>query len=282
VTGPDEYNALVDNNCYTNMMARANLHYAFEVFNWMRQKHLETWDELSRKLNLTGAEAGEWKKAGDSIYIPGNGDGLYLQDEGFLNRVPWDFENTPKGKYPLLLHYHPLVIYRHQVCKQADLILALFMLWNEFSLEEKRINFDFYEKLTTHDSSLSTSIFCILASELGYHEKALDYFNRSIRLDLDDNHGNTKDGIHAANMAGTCLCVLNGFAGIRIGPDGIRFNPVLPPIWEGYAFKIQYKNRLIQVEIGKEGYQMTLLEGQDLQVMINGVEEILHVQQTLK
>ena len=143
-------------------------------------------------------------------------------------RSPGTSPNTPKDNYPLLLHYHPLVIYRHQVCKQADVVLALLLLSNEFTLDDKRRDFDFYERVTTHDSSLSSCIFSIVASEVGYHDKAYDYFMETARLDLDNTHGNTDYGVHTAAMAGTWLGVAYGFAGMRLIDAGLRFAPTLP------------------------------------------------------
>jgi alpha,alpha-trehalose phosphorylase len=146
----------------------------------------------------------------------------------------WDFANTPKENYPLLLNYHPMVIYRHQVCKQADVVLALLLLSNEFTLDDKRRDFDYYERVTTHDSSLSSCIFSIIAAEVGYHDKAYDYFMETARLDLDDTHGNTHYGVHTAAMAGTWMGVAYGFAGMRVVGGELRFAPTLPKQWQHY------------------------------------------------
>ena len=191
---------------------------------------------------------------------------LYKQDDTFLDKAPWDFEHTPPENYPLLIHYHPLVIYRHQVCKQADFVLALFLLGNQFTMDEKRRNYDFYEKVTTHDSSLSTCIFSIVASEIGYHDKAYAYFMNTARMDLDDYHGNVKDGVHIANMAGTWMCLVNGFGGMRTYNGALSFNPYLPEGWEGYSFNVTYQGRLIKVTIGKAGIDYKLLKGEPLPI----------------
>jgi beta-phosphoglucomutase len=138
----------------------------------------------------------------------------------------WDFANTPKENYPLLLNYHPMVIYRHQVCKQADVVLALLLLSDQFTLEDKRRDFDYYEAVTTHDSSLSSCIFSIIAAEVGYQDKAYDYFMETARLDLDDTHGNTHYGVHTAAMAGTWMGVAYGFAGMRVVGGELKFRAV--------------------------------------------------------
>jgi alpha,alpha-trehalose phosphorylase len=273
VTGPDEYTACVNNNCYTNLLAKENLEYAFKTALWLKENEKEAYDKLIKKIQLEEAEVEFWKKAADNMYIPYNEElKIYLQDDSFLDKTPWDFENTPKENYPLLLHYHPLVIYRHQVCKQADLILAQFLLSNKFDIDQKRRDYDFYEKVTTHDSSLSTCVFSIAASEVGYHDKAYKYFMETATMDLTDSHNNTKDGIHAANMAGAWMCVVNGFGGMRVYEDTLSFNPYLPEGWEEYSFKITYRGRLIEVKVDKKGANYRRLQGDSLTILSGGEE----------
>jgi alpha,alpha-trehalose phosphorylase len=196
--------------------------------------------------------------------------GIHEQDDSFLSKQPWDFANTPAGNYPLLLHYHPLVIYRHQVCKQADVVLALLLLSNEFSLEDKRRDFDFYERVTTHDSSLSSCIFSMIAAEVGYQDKAYAYFMETARLDLDNTHGNTQYGVHTAAMAGTWLGVAYGFAGMRIDAAGLRFAPVLPEQWRGYRFKAHVHGALLEVDVDAAGASYRLLQGEALTLAHHG------------
>lgn len=271
VTGPDEYNALVNNNYYTNLMAKTNLEYAHQTAAWMKAGEPQAYRQLARRLQLEDGEIDFWKTAAERVYLPFDpAHGIHPQDDAFLDKAPWDFQNTPADEYPLLLHFHPLVIYRHQVCKQADVVLALFLLGHLFTPEEKKRNFDFYEPLTTHDSSLSTAVFSVIASELGYHDKAYRYFLSTVRMDLDDSHGNTKDGIHAANMAGAWMCVVNGFAGMRIHGDSLSFKPYLPAQWERYTFKVAYRGRLIQVSVQPDGTTYRLLSGEELTILHNG------------
>lgn len=151
----------------------------------------------------------------------------------------------------------------------------MFMLGDRFTPEDKKKNYDFYERVTTHDSSLSTAIFSIMASEIGYHDKAYDYFSRTARMDLDDSHGNTKDGIHAANMAGTWMCVVNGFAGMRACDGVLSFNPYLPGDWEEYSFRITYRGRLIKVTVNKGGTRYELLEGDGITIVHMGEQRLL-------
>ncbi len=270
VTGPDEYNVLVDNNCYTNLMAKENLQYACDIAQWMKEHAGEAYQKLAAKIGLAEQELMDWKRAADNMYIPYDEKlQLHKQDDHFLDKALWDFANTPPENHPLLIHYHPLVIYRYQVSKQADLVLALFLLGHKFTLDEKKRDYDYYEKITTHDSSLSTCIFSIVASEIGYRDKAYQYFMTTARMDLDDTHGNVNAGIHAANMAGTWMCVVNGFAGMRSHDNVLSFHPYLPQSWDEYTFKITYQGNLLRVAIGREDVNYTLLNGGNLRIFHN-------------
>lgn len=276
VTGPDEYSALVNNNCYTNFMAKENLSYAYEMALWMKENAKRDYEYLAGKIELEQEELEFWKNAADNMYIPYNQDlKIHSQDDSFLDRSPWDFNNTPRENYPLLLHYHPLVIYRHQVCKQADLILAEVLLSHKFDLEQKKRDYDYYEKVTTHDSSLSTCIFSIAASEIGYHDKAYEYFIETATMDLMNSHGNTKDGIHAANMAGTWMCIVNGFGRVKIYGDKLEINPCIPQQWNKYSFRITYRNRIIEVLVDKQGASYKLLEGESIDIVSKGETIVL-------
>ncbi|HRS22336.1 MAG TPA: glycosyl hydrolase family 65 protein, partial [Clostridia bacterium] len=267
VTGPDEYTAIVNNNFYTNIMAKDNLEYAHNTAVWMREYHRPEYDKLAAEIGLEPEETELWKLAADNMYLPySEKHGIHMQDDTFLDKKVWDFENVPKENYPLLLHYHPLVIYRHQVCKQADVVLALFLLGHKFSLEQKRRDYEYYEKVTTHDSSLSACIFSIVANDIGYHEEAYDYFIKTARMDLDDYQGNTHHGVHTANMAGSWMCIVNGFAGMRVYDDILSFKPYIHPDWKSYSFKITYRGRLIKLTISSSEVSYELLEGNELEI----------------
>ena len=273
VTGPDEYTAIVDNNYYTNLMARENLLYACQTADWLRANRRRRYDELAARLDLTDDEIGFWRRAAEGMYLPYDEElRIHPQDDTFLAKEAWGFAQTPADRYPLLLHYHPLVIYRHQVCKQADVVLALFLQGDKFTLEEKRRDYDYYEPLTTHDSSLSPSIFSIVASEIGYRDKAYDYFLRSARMDLDDLYGNTDSGIHAANMAGSWMAVVNGFGGMRVYDGTLHFQPYLPDGWREYSFRVTFRGRLIKVTVDAEKVVYELLEGAPLAIRHQGAE----------
>jgi alpha,alpha-trehalose phosphorylase len=280
VTGPDEYTAIVNNNYYTNAMARMHMRFAAEVAGRLRAERPDDYARVAAAIGLEEGEIAAWRAAGDAMRLPyDEALGIHEQDDSFLSKQPWDFAATPKENYPLLLHYHPLVIYRHQVCKQADVVLALMLLSSEFTLEDKRRDFDFYERVTTHDSSLSSCIFSIVASEVGYREKAYAYFMETARLDLDNTHGNTEYGVHTAAMAGTWLGVAYGFAGMRIDEAGLRFAPVLPDQWRGYRFKVHVQGALLEVEVGAGGTVYRLLRGAALSLSHRGRQFALSAQQ---
>ncbi|MCR5725026.1 MAG: beta-phosphoglucomutase [Treponema sp.] len=243
VTGPDEYTAIVNNNAFTNLMVR-------ETF------------ELAANLcgqEATPEEKADWKKAACSMYIPfDKKEGVYPQDDSFMDKKEWDFANTPRSNYPLLLHYHPLVIYRHRVLKQPDLVLAQFLLSGRFSLAEKIRNFRFYEKYTTGDSSLSHCIMSIMACETGDTEKALLYFNKTVRMDIDDVNGNSRDGIHTACMAGSWMSVVYGFAGFRDYGASYSFNPRLPAGWKRLQFSLCLKGCVLDVALTEDCAEYSL------------------------
>lgn len=265
VTGPDEYTALVNNNAYTNLMARNNLRFALKTLKQLQKENPAQYRALQDRLTLQGAELDQWERAAESMYIPYDAKrGIYPQDDSFMQKEPWPFDETPRDKYPLLLHFHPLVIYRHQVLKQPDLVLAQFLLSEQFTLAEKIRNYRFYEKLTTGDSSLSHCIQSIMAAEIGDSEKAYSYFLKTVRMDLDDVHGNSQDGIHTAAMAGSWLSILYGFAGFRDRPRpgtdvNYSFNPKLPAQWSRLAFSLQIEGYTLKVDVGHHAVQYSLV-----------------------
>ncbi|MDK0658445.1 glycosyl hydrolase family 65 protein [Clostridium perfringens] len=272
VTGPDEYNAIVDNNFYTNLMARENLRDAIWALNKIKEKDKLAYDNLIKKIDLKDKEIEYWKKIIENMYFPYDEKiGVYPLDDGFMKRKPWDDSKIPKEKRHLLYeNYHPLFIFRQRMSKQADAILAMYLHNNLFSIEELRKNYDFYQKVTLHHSSLSTCIFGILASQIGYDEEAYKYFSQSARMDLDDYHNNFYAGIHAANMAGTWQGIVNGFAGLRTNKGILELNPTIPKEWNAYSFKIFYKKNLLEIKISKDEIEIRLLEGENLELYVYG------------
>jgi len=271
VTGPDEYTCVVNNNYYTNVMAKHNLLWAAKVYYLLKEEDGNYLKQLAERLELTELEVSEWTDAGEKMYLPY--DETYkinAQDDSFLQKGRWDLENTPKDKFPLLLNYHPLTLYRYQVCKQADTVLAHYLLEDEQNFETIKNSYDYYEQITTHDSSLSSCVYSIMASKLGYKAKAYDYFNETARLDLDNTHGNTKDGLHMANMGGTWLAIVYGFAGLRVKEAGLSLAPSLPSEWNSLDFLLQYQGRLLKVHMDRTAVTYVIMEGEGLTISHNG------------
>ena len=232
VTGPDEYTAVVDNNLFTNLMARENLRYAADTVEALRRDHPDVFALLVRNTGLYFGEIAAWRHAAERMYVPWDERlRIHPQDNSFLDKERWDFAGTPEDHYPLLLHYHPLNLYRAQVIKQADTVLAMFLLGDQFPADQKKRNFDYYDPLTTHDSSLSVCIQSIVANELGYARRALRYFNFAATMDLSDVGGNMMHGAHIASIGGAWMALVYGFAGMRDYGGGISFRPRLPSEW---------------------------------------------------
>lgn len=265
VTGPDEYTCMVNNNYYTNLLAKYNLEWAVKCEKLLMAEG--KWETLCKKMDLQPEELQEFKKAADEMYLPYDEElDINPQDDSFLKKKKWDFAHTPKENYPLLLHYHPLALYRRQVCKQADTVLAHFILEDYQKLSTIRSSFLYYEKVTTHDSSLSTCIFSIMAAKLGMVEKAYEYFGESAKLDLFNTHKNTKDGIHTANMAGNYMAIIYGFAGLRIKESGLYLSPCIPDKWKSYQFRFQYQGTRMEIKVSKEGCLLRRLTGRPVTI----------------
>jgi alpha,alpha-trehalose phosphorylase len=274
VTGPDEYNTVVDNNTYTNLMARENLRYAARTAESLSARHPDLFAQLVDRTGLQLDEIKAWEKAAQAMVVPYD-EALKInpQDDSFLDKKRWDFESTPAEKYPLLLHYHPLVIYRHQVIKQADMVLAMFLLGHAFSDDAKRRNFDFYDPLTTGDSSLSVGIQSILAAEIGRLDKALQYARYSVLMDLGDVGDNVRDGVHIASMGAAWMVFVYGFAGMRDDEEGrLSFDPRLSPRIERIRFPLTIRQQILEVNVNHRKATYTLRKGDDLVIRHQGQE----------
>jgi alpha,alpha-trehalose phosphorylase len=266
VTGPDEYNTVVNNNAYTNLMARENLRYAAQTIESMRATKPDAYNVLAHKTALDPSETAAWTRAAENMYVPYDEKlKIVPQDDSFLDREPWDFQNTPPDHYPLLLFYHPLNIYRKQVIKQADVVLAMFLLGDAFSLDAKKRNFEFYDPLTTGDSSLSSCVEAIIAAQIGDIEKAIRYGMAALLMDLADVGGNVKDGCHIASMGGTWMMLAYGLGGMRDDDGMLSFWPRRAPEDNAILrFPVTYRGQILEVEIGLEKVEYALREGESL------------------
>ncbi len=280
VTGPDEYNAVVNNNAYTNLMARENLRYAIQTVKSLQTTKPDAYNSLVHKTALESSEVGTWIRAAENMYVPYDENlKIIPQDDSFLDKEPWDFQNTPPEHYPLLLFYHPLNIYRKQVIKQADVVLAMFLLGDVFSPEEKKRNFDFYDPLTTGDSSLSSCVEAIIAAQIGDVEKAIRYGMAALLMDLADVGGNVKDGCHIASMGGTWMMLAYGLGGMRDNDGTLSFWPRRAPEDNAILrFPVTYRGQRLEIEIGLDKVEYALRKGECL-VIRHETEELQLTQQ---
>jgi alpha,alpha-trehalose phosphorylase len=255
---------VVDNNLFTNLMAAENLRLAADAVERVRAESPRDHRRLVERTGLRADEVDTWRLAADKIYIPYDEQaGVHLQDDSFMDQKPWDFAGTPGDRYPLLLHFHPLVIYRHQVLKQADVVLAMALRSDQFPLDQKRRNFDYYDPITTGDSSLSACVQAMAAAQLGdgYGDIAVDYFREALFVDLLDTHGNTNDGVHVASAGGVWGTIVFGFAGLFDAGTALRFSPSLPAKWDSVTFRMQRHGSRLRVRIDAGGCTVEVLGG---------------------
>jgi alpha,alpha-trehalose phosphorylase len=263
VTGPDEYSAVADNNLYTNLMAQHNLHAAAEA----AERH----GDRARQLGVDEEETAAWRDAAKAMFVPYDGSlGVHPQAEGFTSHEVWDFAGTSPEQYPLLLHFPYFDLYRKQVVKQADLVLAMHLRGEAFTDDEKARNFAYYEGLTVRDSSLSACTQAVMAAEVGHLGLAYDYLAEAALMDLDDLEHNTRDGLHIASLAGTWTALVSGLAGMRERQGTLAFAPRLPPGIDRLSIGLLVQHRRLRVEVTPDTTTYLLLAGGPLQISHDG------------
>jgi alpha,alpha-trehalose phosphorylase len=263
VTGPDEYSAIADDNIYTNLMAGHNLRAAAEA--------AKRYPDRASELGVDAEESAGWRDAAEAMFIPFDETlGVHPQAAGFTQQQVWDFADTSPGDYPLLLHFPYFDLYRKQVVKQADLVLAMHHRGEAFTDEQKARNFDYYESLTVRDSSLSACTQAVLAAEVGHLDLAYDYLGEAALMDLRDLEHNTRDGVHIASLAGSYTVLLAGFGGLRHWDGMINFAPRLPDGLARLAFTVIIRKRQLHVEVTHATATYTLTNGEPLDIMHDG------------
>ncbi len=263
VTGPDEYSAIADDNVYTNLMAQHNLRAAANA--------AEKYPDQARKLRVDPEEAAAWRDAAQAMFVPfDEALGVHPQSAAFTRHQVWDFAGTPPDRYPLLLHYPYFDLYRKQVVKQADLVLAMQLCGEAFTPEQKRRNFDYYEALTVRDSSLSACTQAVIAAEVGHLALAFDYLGEAALMDLDDLEHNTRDGVHVASLAGTWIALVWGFGGLRHSGQTVSFAPRLPDGITRLAFTVMIRGRRLRVGITHVAARYLLADGDPLDIEHHG------------
>jgi alpha,alpha-trehalose phosphorylase len=275
VTGPDEYSAIADNNVYTNLMAERNLREAFLA----TERH----KQAAADLGVDPEESAGWRDAAKAMLIPYDTErGVHPQAESFTQHAVWDFAGTSEDDYPLLLHYPYFQLYRKQVVKQADLVLALYVRGDAFTDEQKVSDFAYYEALTVRDSSLSACTQAVVAAEVGQLELAYDYLSEAALIDLGDLQHNTRDGLHIASLAGTWIGAVAGFGGLRDHDGSLTFAPRLPHALTRLAFRLIYRGRRLLVTVVPDEATYSLLEGESLEIAHHGTKVTVEAGKPLK
>ncbi|MCP2164078.1 glycoside hydrolase family 65 protein [Goodfellowiella coeruleoviolacea] len=274
VTGPDEYSAVVDNNVYTNLMAQQNLDAAAALV----EKH----PDRARELGVNAEESARWRDAARAMTIPFDDLlGIHPQAEGFTRHQEWDFAATSPDQYPLLLHFPYFDLYRKQVVKQADLVLAMHLRGDAFTAAQKARNFAYYERLTVRDSSLSACTQAVVAAEVGHTELAYDYLTEAALMDLKDLENNTRDGLHIASLAGSWLALVAGLGGMRHYRGVLSFAPRLPAGLRKLSFSIYLQNQRLYVDIGQADARYTVSDSRPLRILHHGTPGVIFPHQPL-
>ena len=275
VMGPDEFHMMVNNNAYTNYMGKRTLEYAAEALAAMSREQPEDYRALAEKTGLRDEETAQWRDVAEHMYIPMDENGRIEQHDDYFNLPHTDIHAIPISDFPLYDHWSYDRIYRSDMIKQPDVLMMLYLYNSSFSREVKRINYEFYEPRTIHESSLSPAIHSVLAAELDKMEEAMGFFGFATRLDLDNYNRNTREGLHVTSIAMTWANIVYGFAGLRSDGEGLSFAPRLPERWKGLRFSVRYQGRIIAVRMDHQGTGFRLAAGEALSVKVYGREYVL-------
>jgi maltose phosphorylase len=272
VTGPNEYENNVNNNWYTNTIAAWTLEYSVKAVETVKKSDSARYQEIVKKTNFKeDTEVGKWKEIVEKMYYPEETQrGIFLQQDGFLDKELLTVKDLRKEDRPLNQKWSWDRILRSCFIKQADVLQGLYFFEDRFDIETIRKNFDFYEPMTVHESSLSPCVHVILGSRLGYKQKAYDLYLRTARLDIDDYNNDTEDGLHITSMAGTWMSVVKGFGGLRVIDGKLHFNPYIPDQWKSYSFRLEFRERVIKVKISVDGIHTELESGAPLEIVMKG------------
>lgn len=264
VTGPDEYENNVDNNWYTNILAQWTLKYTLEILDQVSP-------EQAKELGVSDAEKKQWQDIVDRMYLPYDKDlNIFVQHDGFLDKDLKPVSSIPEDQLPINQHWSWDKILRSPYIKQGDVLQGIWDFIDDFTPEQKKSNFDFYEQYTVHESSLSPAIYSVLAADLHYEDKAVELYERTARLDLDNYNNDTVDGLHVTAMTGGWLAVVQGFAGMRVRDGKLHYAPFLPKKWDHYSFRQVFRDRLIEVDVDQDGAHFKLIDGEPITIDVAG------------
>ncbi|MBN1411727.1 MAG: family 65 glycosyl hydrolase [Spirochaetales bacterium] len=262
VMGPDEFQMMVNNNCYTNFMARQSFLFTLNVIDKMEEICPDKKQGVFERTGLTPEELADWKNKAENMLIPKDKDTkVYEQHEGFFDLPHIDIDKIPVTDFPLYHHWSYDRLYRNDIVKQPDVLMFLFLYNQSFPLEEKRANYDYYEPRCLHESSLSPSVHSILANELGRYDEAFEFFKFATRIDLDDYNRNTREGIHITSIAAAWMNIVYGFGGLRSDSDELVLNPTIPEKWKSYSFRLFYMNSSLLIHVDHNQVNIRLTKG---------------------
>ncbi|PZO31560.1 MAG: family 65 glycosyl hydrolase [Flavobacteriaceae bacterium] len=273
VTGPNEYENNVNNNFYTNYLAKWCIDYTIEQINKVQNEYSADYSRIMSKVNLDDAEIAHWKKVADKMYFPYSEEhDVYLQQDGFLDKELVKVHDLDKSQRPINQKWSWDRILRSPYIKQADTLQGFYFFEDHFSKEQLEKHFDFYEPFTVHESSLSPCVHSIQAATLGRMEQAYTFYLRTSRLDLDDYNKEVEEGLHITSMAGTWMSIVEGFGGMRVKNNALHFEPRIPKEWNGYSFKINFRNQILKVAVHQNETNFTLEGETAIPVFVNGKE----------
>lgn len=273
VTGPNEYENNVNNNFYTNYMAKWCINYAIENIDIVKSNHDSDYTRIMNKAKLSNAEISKWKEVADGMYFPYSEEHqIYLQQDGFLDKELVTVADLDKSQRPINQKWSWDRILRSPYIKQADTLQGFYFFEDDFTTEELKRHFDFYEPFTVHESSLSPCVHSIQAAKLGQMEQAYTFYLRTSRLDLDDYNHEVEEGLHITSMAGTWMSIVEGFGGMRVKNNKLSFEPKIPKQWQAYSFKVNFRNQIIKVNVSQNDTKFEVEGDKELQILVNNKE----------
>lgn len=276
VMGPDEFHMMVNHNCYTNVMGKKAFEFTLNVLEMMRQREPELYQRTSDKTDLKAQELEQWKEMADKMRIPKDGQtGIYEQHAGYFDLPHVDLQHFPIEQIPVYQHWAYIKIFRHNLIKQPDVLNLMYFFSQDYTLEEKRANYEFYEARTIHESSLSPSLHAILAAELGKLDEAYTFFSYGARMDLDNYNRNTDQGLHVTSAAGVWASMVFGFGGMRTDGEVLSFDPRLPPQWRSYRFRVRYQNAILDIRVEEKQAEFKVMSGPAVEIQVYGRKYLL-------
>ncbi|URN93305.1 MAG: family 65 glycosyl hydrolase [Candidatus Pristimantibacillus lignocellulolyticus] len=273
VMGPDEFQLMVNNNCYINLMAKKLFEFTLETIDNMSEHADQALIELATRLSLTDDEQADWSKKATLMKIPkDNETGIYEEHDGFFDMPHLDIHSIPVTEFPLYSNWSYDRLYRYDMIKQPDVLMFIFLYSGDYSSAEKLANYEYYESRCIHESSLSPSIHSIIAAEIGKDEEAYQFFEFATRLDLDNYNRNTREGLHTTSIAAAWMNIVYGFGGMRSDGNHLVLQPTIPTRWERYSFPISYKGSKLLIEVSKNSATIKTVAGEAVAVTIYGQE----------